>query len=96
MAGGGFYNEHSAPQHDAGSFGLAAWRAAAASVPLPSAGTPFLIADCGAAQGRNSLAPMRAAIASGLNDGLRDLIEADPARASCHWRLFTMTIAKPA
>lgn len=64
MAGGGFYNEHSAPQHGAAAFGLDLLRAAAASVPLPSAGEPFLIADYGAAQGRNSLGPMRAAIAA--------------------------------
>jgi hypothetical protein len=64
MAGGGFYNEHSAPQHSAAGFGLAMLQAAATSAPLPADGQPFLIADYGAAQGRNSLGPMRTAIAA--------------------------------
>ena len=64
MAAGGFYNEHSAPQHGAAAFGLDLLLDAAASVPLPGDGQPFLIADYGAAQGRNSLGPMRAAIAA--------------------------------
>lgn len=62
MARGGFYNDHAAPQGDAAGFGLAAWRAAAAAVPIDR--TPFVIADYGAAQGRNSLRPMREAVAA--------------------------------
>ena len=64
MARGGFYNAHSQPQHSAAEFGLALFEQAAASVPLPAAGEPLVIADYGAAQGRNSLGPMRAAIAA--------------------------------
>ena len=43
---------------------MALFEQAAASVPLPAAGLPLVIADYGAAQGRNSLGPMRAAIAA--------------------------------
>lgn len=64
MARGGFYNAHSQPQHSAAEFGLALFEQAAASVPLPVAGLPLVIVDYGAAQGRNSLGPMRAAIAA--------------------------------
>ena len=64
MARGGFYNAHSQPQHSAAEFGLVLLEQAAAEVPLPAAGLPLVIADYGAAQGRNSLGPMRAAIAA--------------------------------
>ncbi|MBX6743723.1 MAG: SAM-dependent methyltransferase [Acetobacteraceae bacterium] len=62
MEGGGFYNEHSLPQHDAGSFGLAMLAQAAQAAPMPEPGGDFVIVDYGAAQGRNSLEPMRLAV----------------------------------
>src|SRR5205823_6563570 len=62
MERGGFYNRHSLPQHDAAAFGMDDLAAAAASVPLAAPGRVFVIADYGAAQGRNSLAPMRSTI----------------------------------
>lgn len=62
MARGGFYNEHSRPQHAAGAFGMPMLLEAANAVPIPAAGGAFVVADYGAAQGRNSLEPMRAVI----------------------------------
>lgn len=61
MAGGGWYNDHSAPQHVAGDYGLPLLTRAAESVPL-SAERGVLVADYGSSQGRNSLRPMRVAI----------------------------------
>ena len=61
MAGGGWYNDHSAPQHVAGDYGLPLLTSAAESVPL-SAEREVLVADYGSSQGRNSLRPMRVAI----------------------------------
>jgi hypothetical protein len=62
MERGGFYNEHSQPQHDAGAFGMPMLLEAASAVPIPTTGHTFVVADYGAAQGRNSLKPMRSAI----------------------------------
>jgi hypothetical protein len=62
MERGGFYNEHSQPQQDAGGFALPWIEEAARAAPVPGDGGLFVIADYGAAQGRNSLAPMRTAI----------------------------------
>jgi S-adenosylmethionine-dependent carboxyl methyltransferase len=62
MRRGGFYNLHSSPQHDAASPALALLSQAAEIAPLPDRGAPLVIADYGAAQGGNSLAPMRIAI----------------------------------
>ncbi len=61
MAGAGAYNEHSAPQHVAGELGLDLLRGAADLVPV-SGGDGVRVADYGSSQGRNSMAPMRAAI----------------------------------
>jgi hypothetical protein len=61
MAGEGFYNEHSRPQHVAGEEGIPLLVRAAESIQLdPSRGV--VVADYGASQGRNSLDPMRALI----------------------------------
>ena len=72
MAGGGWYNDHSVPQHVAGDYGLPLLRTAAESVPL-SAERGVLVADYGSSQGRNSLRPMRVAI-----DALRARLVAAP------------------
>jgi hypothetical protein len=63
MRRGGFYNRHSAPQHEAAAFAAERLAQAARAAPLPEPGASLVIADYGAAQGGNSLAPMRAAIA---------------------------------
>ncbi len=62
MQRGGFYNRHSLPQHAAAAFAGDVLAQAAAAAPLPDPRAPFVIADYGAAQGRNSLEPMRIAI----------------------------------
>jgi hypothetical protein len=62
MRRGGFYNLHSAPQHDAASAALSLLSQAVAAVPIATDGAPFVVADYGAAQGGNSLTPMRLAI----------------------------------
>ncbi len=67
----GYYNAHSAPQGSAVSFALPLAERAAAEVSLHE-GTSIL-ADYGAAQGRNSLVPMRAFI-----HGLRERGSAGP------------------
>jgi hypothetical protein len=61
MAGAGEYNRHSQPQHVAGHDGLPLLARAGEVVP-PALGGSIVVADYGSSQGRNSLAPMRAAI----------------------------------
>jgi SAM dependent carboxyl methyltransferase len=61
MEGGGYYNAHSRPQASASELGIPLLKRAAQQIPL-TAGT-IGIADLGCAQGKNSLEPMRAAIA---------------------------------
>ncbi|PHV67562.1 hypothetical protein CSW57_07720 [Williamsia muralis] len=61
MAGGGQYNEHSTAQLSAAARALPLLRSAAAVVP-PTSGGSLTVADYGCSEGRNSLAPMRAAI----------------------------------
>lgn len=63
MEGHGLYNENSRPQGSAGDLGIPLLERAAAAVPLPAAG-PFGIADFGSSEGRNSMGPMAAAIAT--------------------------------
>jgi len=62
MRRGGFYNRHSLPQHEAASYAEPVLRQAAEAVSAPASGQTIVIADYGAAQGRNSLDPMRQAI----------------------------------
>src|SRR5215471_6516416 len=67
MEGSGFYDRHSLAQRSAGSFGLPLLERAVAALPEISEGElPIIIADLGAASGRNELIPIRLAI-----DGLR-------------------------
>ena len=61
MAGGGVYNAHSQPQRAAAGRGLELL-VRAARLTDPGEG-PIVLADYGSAEGRNSLMPMRAAIA---------------------------------
>jgi hypothetical protein len=62
MEGGGFYAAHSRPQRGAASFGLAMLERACAEVVLPPAGASIVVADLGAAQGRNELEPLSIAV----------------------------------
>jgi hypothetical protein len=62
MGGRGFYNAHSQLQHSAIRYGLPFLHHALKSVPLPATGHPFLIADFGSSEGRNSLEVMRVVV----------------------------------
>ncbi|MEX1007756.1 MAG: hypothetical protein WD271_07905 [Acidimicrobiia bacterium] len=69
MAGHGVYDQHSLAQHSAGSYGMPLLERAVGEIAQidPGAG-PIVIADFGAAGGRNELAPMATAI-NGLRAG---------------------------
>jgi len=62
MEGGGFYNLHAKLQAGGGNLALPYLDEAARSFPLPPGSGPIVIADYGSSQGKNSLAPIRAAI----------------------------------
>jgi hypothetical protein len=62
MEGGGSYNLHAKVPAGGGSLALPYLEKAAQSCALPPANDPIVIADYGSSQGKNSLAPMRAAI----------------------------------
>ena len=62
MQGGGFYAAHSHPQRGAASFGFPMLERACAEAGLPPAGAPIVVADMGAAQGRNELEPLTLAV----------------------------------
>src|SRR5215203_5919702 len=62
MKGRGFYNEHSRPQQKADSLGLPLLERAVGEMTVPQGPEPATVADFGAAQGRNSLEPMRLAV----------------------------------
>lgn len=64
MEGGGAYNRHSQVQGAGLMPAVALLEQAARSVDLASAPEPVVIADYGASEGRNSLLPMGAAIAT--------------------------------
>jgi hypothetical protein len=62
MERGGYYAEHSAPQAAYGSLAMGWLEAAAGEVEPPRLGDPLVVADLGAADGGNSLQPMRRAV----------------------------------
>jgi hypothetical protein len=62
MEGDGAYNRHAKLQASGVATALRLLEEAAGKVELGPAGQPLVIADYGSSQGRNSLAPMRAAI----------------------------------
>ena len=62
MEGGGSYNLHARIPASAGILALPYLEEAARSFALPPASDPIVMADYGSSQGKNSLAPMRAAI----------------------------------
>jgi hypothetical protein len=62
MKGHGFYNEHSRSQQQADSLGLPLLERAVEEMAVLQEAEPAVLADFGAAQGRNSLGPMRLAV----------------------------------
>jgi hypothetical protein len=62
MEGGGSYNLHAKVPAGGGNLALPYLEKAAESCTLRSGSDPIVIADYGSSQGKNSLAPMRAAI----------------------------------
>jgi hypothetical protein len=63
MAGHGYYGAHSVPQGSAGAFGLPLLERAVDAVRLPDdRAAPVVIADLGAAGGKNELGPLTEAI----------------------------------
>jgi hypothetical protein len=62
MEGGGSYNRHARVPAGGGSLALPFLEQAAQNVTLDAGDQPVVIADYGSSQGKNSLAPMRAAI----------------------------------
>ena len=63
MEGKGFYNKYAAIPASGGALALPLLEEAARQVSLDSTDRPIVMADYGSSQGKNSLAPMRAAIA---------------------------------
>jgi hypothetical protein len=62
MEGGGSYNLHAKIPAGGGNLALPYLEKAARSCTLRSGSAPIVIADYGSSQGKNSLAPVRAAI----------------------------------
>lgn len=62
MEGNGSYNLHAIPQADGGTTAIPLLERAASEIPIESGTRPIGVADYGASQGKNSLAPMRTAV----------------------------------
>jgi SAM dependent carboxyl methyltransferase len=62
MEGKGAYNTHAALQASGGALAVPSLEEAARRISLDFAERPLVIADYGSSQGKNSLAPLRAAI----------------------------------
>ena len=62
MEGGGSYNRHARVPAGGGGLALPLLEQAAQNIALDAGDQPVVIADYGSSQGKNSLAPMRAAI----------------------------------
>ena len=60
----GSYNRHATTQAAGGALALPLLEKAVQALALDGGGSPIVIADYGSSQGRNSLAPMRTAIAA--------------------------------
>ncbi|MBV9218521.1 MAG: hypothetical protein JOY94_03825 [Methylobacteriaceae bacterium] len=63
MEGSGSYNRHAAIPASGGALALPLLENAARQIPLEPSDRPIVFADYGSSQGRNSLAPVRAAVA---------------------------------
>jgi hypothetical protein len=79
MEGDGAYNRHAALQAAGNTLALLHAREAARRVNIDPGDEPLIIADYGSSQGKNSLAPMRAAI-----ETLRSRVGADRSVVICH------------
>ncbi len=79
MAGQGVYNCHAAIPAAGGALALPLFEQAARRIELDDGARPIVIADYGSSEGRNSLSPMRAAIAA-----LRARIGRERAICVCH------------
>lgn len=77
MEGQGYYTAHSEAQQAYGELGLEWLERAAAEVEPTAAGTPYVIADLGAAGGGSSLEPMRRALAARRGDGEALVVHTD-------------------
>jgi len=64
MEAGGAYNKHAALQASAGALAAPVLQIAASDIRLSDSLEPFIIADYGSSQGKNSFVPLRAAINS--------------------------------
>jgi len=79
MEGGGAYGRHSRIPAAGGSLAIPLFEEAAERITLDAGDRPIVIADYGSADGRNSLAPMNAAIAA-----IRRRVSAARPIAVCH------------
>jgi hypothetical protein len=79
MIGHGYYTDHSQAQQSFGSLALDWLEQATAEIAPPAEGTPFVIADFGAAGGGSSLEPMRRAIAARAAPGPTLVVHTDIA-----------------
>jgi hypothetical protein len=79
MEGNGAYNRHAAVQAAGNRLAVLHAREAARRVDIDPGNEPIIIADYGASQGKNSLAPMRAAI-----ETLQSRLDADRSFMVCH------------
>ena len=103
MEGQGAYNRHAAIPAAGGSFAIPLLEEAARQITLNSGDRPIVIADYGSSQGKNSLAPMQAAIAA-LRSRVgreRPILSATPifrpttsAKCSRCWRAIPKAICK--
>ena len=78
MEGKGAYNIHAALQATGGSLAVPWLEEAARRIALDAAERPLVIADYGSSQGKNSLAPLRAAISGVLEDNPNSYLRAEP------------------
>ena len=67
MEGGGSYNQNAKIPAGGGRLAVPLLEEAARKIPLAERQEPIFIADYGSSQGKNSLAPMRAAISRRLS-----------------------------
>jgi long-chain acyl-CoA synthetase len=79
MEGGGNYNLHAKVQAVGGNLALPLLEQVVQKIPIDDGNQPFIIADYGSSQGKNSFTPMRAAIRA-----LRTRVGADRPIAVVH------------
>ncbi len=79
MEGGGAYNRHATIPASGGALAIPLLERAAQQITIDAGDRPIVIADYGSSQGKNSLAPMRTAIAA-----LRTRIDRQRPILVCH------------